>query len=69
MSNAPTTDTLTLEIDPSLLKHVRKRLKQKHRNAAAPEEVIAALITTLLDNSGYPISAKRMDDDKIRIRY
>jgi hypothetical protein len=70
MNTPATGETLTLEIDPSLLEHVRDRLKVKrvHRDTQ-PHELIAALVTTILDNSGYPISATRTDSGDIRIRY
>lgn len=68
MNTSPPTETLTLEIDPSLLEHVRERLAQRHRDTQ-PEELVAALMTSILDNSGYPLSATRTDDGHIRLRY
>ncbi|WP_462320054.1 hypothetical protein [Halochromatium sp.] len=63
-------ETLTLEIDPSLLEHVRKRLAQRRvQPDTQPEEIVSALVTTILDNSGYPIHASRTDTGQIRIRY
>lgn len=62
------TETLTLEIDPSLLEHVRERLAQRHRDTA-PKELIAALVASILDDSGYPLSATRTDAGQIRIAY
>lgn len=60
--------TLTLEIDPSLLEHLREHLAQQHSDTL-PEELVAALATTILRYSGYPLSAARTDDGQIRIRY
>ena len=63
-------ETLSLEIDPSLLEHVRERLKLRHgQRETQPEEIISALVTTILDNSGYPLSATRTETGQIRIRY
>ncbi len=68
MNASPPTETLMLEIDSSLLEPVRERLAQRHRHTP-PEELVAALVTAILDNSGYPISATRTDAGQIRIRY
>lgn len=68
MNASSPTETLTLEIDPSLLEHVRERLVQRHRDSP-PEELVAALVTSILDNSGYPLSATRTDDGQISLRY
>ena len=68
MNVSPSTETLSLEIDPSLLEPMRERLVQRHRDTP-PEELVAALVTTILDNSSYPLSATRTDDGPIRIRY
>jgi hypothetical protein len=68
MNASPPAETLTLEIDPSLLEHVRERLAQRHLDSS-PEELMAALVTSILDNSGYPLSATRTEAGQIRIRY
>jgi len=68
MNASSPTETLTLEIDPSLLDHLRERLLQRHRDTP-PEELAAALVTSILDNSSYPLSATRTEDGPIRLRY
>jgi hypothetical protein len=62
------TETINLEIDPSLMEHVRGRLAKTARETT-PEALITALVTSILDNSGYPIAATRTGAQSIRISY
>ena len=62
------TETINLEIDPSLIEHVRGRLAKTSRETT-PEALITALVTSTLDNSGYPIAAARTGTQSIRIGY
>jgi predicted amidohydrolase len=62
------TETITIEIDPSLMEHVRGRLAKTARETT-PEALITALVTSILDNSGYPIAATRTGAQSIRISY
>jgi len=61
-------NTLTIDIDSTLIEHVRTRLERTHRKVE-PEALIAALVTSILDNSIYPISANRTESGTIRIGY
>ena len=68
MGDGVPTETITIEIDPSLIEHVRGRLARTANNTK-PEALITALVTSILDNSGYPIAAARTGAQSIRIRY
>ena len=47
---------------------MRGRLAKTARETT-PESLITALVTSILDNSGYPIAASRTGTQSIRIGY
>jgi hypothetical protein len=65
MNEPKPVEPLTLWIHPALPEHLRERLAQRHRDTA-PEELAAALVTPIHDNSRYPISATGTDAGQIR---
>ncbi|NBC46917.1 MAG: hypothetical protein GVY22_02765 [Gammaproteobacteria bacterium] len=68
MKTSPPAQTLTLEIDPSLLEQVHRQL-ERARQDIEPEAYLATLVTTILDNSSYPIRASRTDSGDIKLTY
>ena len=64
------TDEAVIEIvvDPSLVEHVAQHLARKNRTIT-PEEAITGLVSTILDNSPYPIRAQRTGEREVRISY
>lgn len=49
---------IEISIDPSLLNHFIEH-QSKKKSRLPPEDAIAGLITTILDNSAYLIKAKQ----------
>ena len=60
--------TIEIIIDPSLLNHFTEQLARK-KYRIPPEDAITALVSTVLDNSSYPIRAKQTGRKEIRISY
>ena len=67
-SDANPAPTIAITINPSLLDHFRQNLSRK-KARIMPEDAITAFITTILNNSNYPIKAKRTGKREIEISY
>ena len=59
---------LQITIDPNLLGHFREHLEKRH-SKAAPEESIAKLVASILDDSAFPLEAKLSDKRTIHLAY
>jgi len=55
-------------IDSSLLKHFTENLNRLN-SGKTPEDVIAGVITTILDGSSFPLKVKRTGEQTIHIGY
>ena len=62
------TPTIEITINPSLLNHFTQNLSRQ-KSRIIPEDAITVLLTTILDNSSYPIKAKRTGKREIEISY
>ena len=60
--------TIQVIIAPSLLEEVTERLARKKYNTL-PEDAITCLVSTILDNSSYPIQAKQTGKREIHLTY
>jgi len=55
-------------IDPSLLDHFTENLG-RHNSNTTPETAIVELITSILDDSAFPIEARRSGKNQIQVAY
>jgi len=55
-------------IDPSLLNHFTENLNRQN-SSVTPEKAIAGVIATILDDSAFPLEAKRTSELTIHIGY
>jgi len=55
-------------IDPSLLDHFSENLSRQN-SSRSPEDAIASLVASILDDSVFPITAERAGKREIRISY
>ena len=60
--------TIHVTIAPSLLEEVKERLTQK-KYTIPPEDAITYLVSSILDNSPYPIQANRIGKREIQLKY
>jgi len=59
---------IEITIDHSLLEHFRENLARQGSPRLA-EEAITSLVASILDDSTYPIEAKKAGEREIRIAY
>ena len=59
---------IEITIDPSLLNHFAENLKRQD-SSQSPEKEIAGVIATILDDSAFPLEAKRTGGKTIHIGY
>jgi len=59
---------IEITIDPSLLDHFSENLSRQNSNRS-PEDAIASLVATILDDSVFPITAERTGKKEIHINY
>ncbi len=67
-SDSTQTPTIEITINSSLLNHFTQNLSRQ-KSSIMPEDAITGLITTILNNSSYPIKAKRTGKKEIEITY
>lgn len=60
--------TIHVTIAPSLLEEVKEQLAQK-KYIIPPEDAITHLVSSILDNSPYPIQANRIGKREIQLVY
>ncbi|MBF0445268.1 MAG: hypothetical protein HQL68_06735 [Magnetococcales bacterium] len=59
---------ISVVIDDSLLKHIHEKLKEQHTDDN-PEDVITSFLEIILNNSDYPLAAKKTGEKEIKISY
>ena len=59
---------IEITIDHSLVEHFEENLARREYKKV-PEDAIAGLIATILNESPFPIAAKQIGDRKVRITY
>ena len=60
--------TIHVTIAPSLLEEVREELARK-KYTISPEDAITYLVSSILDNSSYPIRANQIGKREIQLKY
>jgi len=59
---------IEISIDPSLLDHVKEELART-KSKIPPEDAITYVVSSILNNSPYPIGAKQTGKQEIHISY
>ena len=67
-SDSTKTPTIEITINPSLLNHFKQHLSRK-KSRITPEDAITGLITTIINDTNFPIKAKRTGKKEIEIGY
>ena len=67
-SDSAQNPTIEISINPSLLNHFKEHLSRQ-KSRVMPEDAITGLITRILNDSSYPIKAKRTGKGEIEIAY
>jgi hypothetical protein len=59
---------IRMVIDDSLLKHIQEKLKEQQVDDN-PEDVITSFLEAILNNSDYPLAAKKTGEKEIKVSY